>query len=143
MTNISFYILKGDIEYDRQVFACRLASKAYYQGKHVYIHTDNAKHSEQLNQTLWSFRPDSFLPHSIMAEPHKDNNDCPILIGHDSTPPRLMDLLINLGHEQPLFFSQFDRVAECVNDNDDIKIAGRKRYQFYQQRGYELITHNI
>lgn len=141
MTNISFYILKGDTEYDRQVFACRLASKAYYQGKHVYIHTDNAKHTEQLNQTLWSFRADSFVPHSIIGEQH--NDDCPILIGHDSTPPRLMDLLINLGHEQPLFFSQFDRVAEFVNDNNTIKMAGRKRYQFYQQRGYELITHNI
>jgi len=141
MTSISFYILKGDIEHDRQVFACRLASKAYYQGKNIYIHTDNALQAEQLNQTLWSFRADSFIPHSLIDE--QNISEGQVLIGHDSTPPRLMDLLINLASEQPIFFSQFERVAEFVNDHQDVKIAGRKRYQFYQQRGYELNTHTL
>ncbi len=139
MTNISFYILKGDNEQDRQVFACRLASKAYHQGKHIYIHAADAEQSRQLDQLLWSFRADSFIPHQIIGE----DNDSPILIGHGLKPPRLMDLLINLSSEQPLFFSQFERVAECINDNNEIKMAGRKRYQFYQQRGYELSTHQI
>jgi len=139
MTSISFYILKGDNEHDRQVFACRLASKAYHQGNHIYIHTDNEQQAEQINQALWSFRADSFIPHQISG----DNNECTILIGHSDKPPRLMDLLINLSSQQPLFFSQFERVAECINDNNEIKMAGRQRYQFYKQRGYELTTHNI
>ena len=141
MTSVSFYILKGDIEHDRQVFACRLASKAYYQGQNIYIHTDNAQQAEQLNQALWSFRADSFIPHSLIDD--QAINEGQVLIGHDSTPPRLMDLLINLATEQPVFFSQFERVAEFINDHNDVKVAGRKRYQFYQQRGYELKTHNI
>jgi len=141
MTNISFYILKGDIEHDRQVYACRLASKAYYQGQNIYIHTENSQQAEQFNQTLWSFRADSFIPHSLIDS--QSENDAQILIGHDSSPPRLMDLLINLAPEQPLFFSQFERVAEFVNDHDDVKTAGRKRYQFYKHRGYELNTHTI
>ena len=139
MTNISFYVLKGDTEYDRQVFACRLISKAYHQGKHIYIHTQNADQATALNQLLWSFRADSFIPHKLVGV----DNESPVLIGHDASPPRLMDLLINLSTEQPLFFSQFDRVAECINDNDKIKEAGRKRYQFYQQRGYELSSHKL
>jgi DNA polymerase-3 subunit chi len=139
MTNISFYVLKGDTEYDRQVFACRLASKAYHQGKHIYIHTQDAEQAEQFNQLLWSFRADSFIPHQLVDT----NNESPVLIGHDASPPRLMDLLINLSTEQPLFFSQFDRVAECINDNDEIKAAGRQRYQFYQQRGYQLSSHKL
>lgn len=140
MTSIRFYLLKGDIEHDRQVFACRLASKAYYQGKNIYIHTDNEQQAEQLNQTLWSFRAESFIPHSLINE---QNDDCQVLIGYDSKPPRLMDLLINLASEQPLFFSQFDRVAEFINDHSAVKTAGRKRYQFYNQRGYEIETHTI
>jgi len=139
MTNISFYILKSDTEHDRQVFACRLASKAYHQGKHIYIHTQNEAQTEQMNQLLWSFRSDSFIPHQIVA----DDNDCPILLSHNAKPPRLMDLLINLNTEQPQFFSQFDRVAECIDANDDSKAAGRKRYQFYQQRGYQLTSHHV
>jgi len=139
MTNISFYVLKGDTETDRQVFACRLASKAYHQGKQVYIHTDNIEQSKQLDELLWSFRPESFIPHQLVD----NDNESPILIGHESKPPRLMSLLINLSNEQPLFFSQFERVAECINDNQAIKTAARQRYQFYQQRGYELATHKL
>lgn len=141
MTRISFYILKGSIEHDRQVFACRLIEKAYKQGHHIYIHTDNAEKSEQFNQTLWSFRTDSFIPHQLTDGVNTD--ECPVLIGHDSKPPRLMDLLINLGSEQPLFFSQFERVAEFINDDERLKNLGRERYRFYQQRGYDLTTHKI
>jgi len=141
MTRISFYILKGEQEKDRQVFACRLIEKAYTQGHHIYVHTDNAEQAEQLDQLLWSFRPDSFVPHQMMDEAMQE--DCPVLIGHDTPPPRLMNLLINLSPEQPLFFSQFERVAEFINDDTDTKNQGRERYRFYQQRGYELESHKI
>lgn len=141
MTKIDFYILKGQEASNRQVFACRLAEKAYKLGHQIYIHVGDAEQCEQLNQTLWSFRADSFVPHQL--DDGNLNEQCPILIGHSATPPRLMDLLINLNTEQPLFFSQFERVAEIIDDNDDIKIAGRQRFQFYKQRGYELDTHKL
>jgi DNA polymerase-3 subunit chi len=141
MTRISFYILKGEQEHDRQVFACRLIEKAYVQGQHIYVHTESAQQTEQLDQLLWSFRSDSFVPHQMMQE--QGQEDCPVLIGHDTNPPRLMNLLINLSPQHPLFFSQFERVAEFINDNSDTKVQGRERYRFYQQRGYELESHKI
>tara|TARA_R110002049_G_scaffold9501_7_gene48334 strand:- start:1277 stop:1702 length:426 start_codon:yes stop_codon:yes gene_type:complete len=141
MTRVSFYILKGSEDHDRQVFACRLIEKAYKQGNQIYIHTDNADKAEQINQVLWSFRTDSFVPHQFIDSANADN--CPVLIGYNSKPPRLMDLLINLGDEQPIFFSQFERVAEFINDDKELKLLGRERYRFYQQRGYELSTHKI
>lgn len=140
MTRISFYILKSVQATERQVFACRLAEKAYRLGHQVYIHVQNAEECEQLNQALWSFRADSFVPHQT-ANSH--DADCPVLIGHDSSPPRLMDLLINLHPEQPLFFSQFERMAEIIDENEAVKLAGRKRFQFYKQRGYDLETHQL
>jgi len=144
MTRISFYILKGDQEHDRQVFACRLIEKAYTQGNQIYIHADNAEQARQFDQLLWSFRADSFVPHRLMHDADQTTpDDCPILIGHDTTPPRLMNLLINLSPEQPLFFSQFERVAELINDDDAIKAQGRERYRFYQQRGYDLESHKL
>ena len=142
MTRVSFYILKGSAEHDRQVYACRLAEKAFNQGNHIYIHAENAEQAEQFNKTLWAFRADSFIPHQLIDS--QDNNECRVLIGHnDASPPRLMDLLINLSTEQPPFFSQFERVAEFVNDDTAIKEPGRERYRFYKQRGYELDTFNI
>ena len=141
MTRISFYVLKGQQEHERQVFACRLAEKAYKLGNHVYIHTKDAQQSEQMDTALWAFRADSFVPHQLNSE--ADTDACPVLIGHEGNPPRLMDLLINLNDEQPLFFSQFERMAELINDDDTIKTSGRERYQFYKQRGYELDTFRI
>ncbi len=142
MTRISFYVLKGDNEQDRQVFACRLIEKAYYQGHQIYVHTESEEQTNQFNQDLWSFRNDSFIPHQIVNNDNTDEHS-PILVSHNATPPRLMNLLINLASEQPSFFSQFERVAEFVNENSTIKTAGRTRYRFYQQRGYELETFTI
>jgi DNA polymerase-3 subunit chi len=141
MTRVSFYVLKGEQERARQLFACRLAEKAYKLGHEVFIHTRDAEHSEQINQALWAFRDDSFVPHQLNTDEGAAHS--PVLIGHDTSPPRLMNLLINLNEEQPLFFSQFERVAELINDQHEIKSAGRSRYQFYKQRGYELETFKI
>lgn len=142
MTRISFYVLKSIQPEQRQAFACRLVEKIYHQGQQIYIHTDNAEQSAALDEALWALRPDSFVPHEIVQT--NTDNDSPVLIGHKAiTPPRLMDVLINLTDEQPLFFSQFERVAEIIDDNDDIKQAGRQRFQFYKQRGYELDTFHI
>jgi DNA polymerase-3 subunit chi len=141
MTRIDFYVLKGQNEYDRQVFACRLAEKAYKLGHHVYIHTENEQQCEQVNQTLWSFRADSFVPHQL--DDGNENTGCPVLVGHTTKPPRLMNLLINLNAKQPLFFSQFERLAEIIDDNEHVKTAGRERFTFYKQRGYSLDTHKM
>lgn len=142
MTRISFYVLKSIEPEQRQAFACRLAEKIYHQGQQVYIHTENAAQSAALNDALWAIRPDSFVPHEEIV-PNADNNS-PVLIGHnEATPPRLMDVLINLTDQQPLFFSQFERVAEIIDDNAPVKQAGRERFQFYKQRGYELDTFHI
>ncbi len=142
MTRVSFYVLKSDQFEQRQAFACRLAEKAYNQGHQVYIHTDDAEKSASVDAALWALRPDSFVPHEIIG-PDSDHQS-PVLIGHkDTTPPRLMDVLINLTQDQPLFFSQFERVAEVIDDNDAVKQAGRQRFQFYKQRGYELDTFHV
>lgn len=142
MTRISFYVLKSSNEQDRQVFACRLIEKAYYQGHQIYIHTENEAQTKQINQGLWSFRSDSFIPHQIVSNDNADQQT-PVLVSHNASPPRLMNLLINLATEQPSFFSQFERVAEFINEDSAIKTAGRARYRFYQQRGYELETFTI
>ncbi|PHS25918.1 MAG: DNA polymerase III subunit chi [Methylophaga sp.] len=142
MTRISFYVLKGNNEQHRQLFACRLIEKAYYQGQQIYIHTESEQQTTQLNHSLWSFRSDSFIPHQVVSNDNSDEQS-PILVSHHATPPKLMNLLINLAAEQPGFFSQFERVAEFVNEDPAIKTAGRARYRFYQQRGYELETFTI
>ncbi|AFI85033.1 DNA polymerase III subunit chi [Methylophaga nitratireducenticrescens] len=142
MTKVSFYILGSTDPLDRQQFACRLAEKAYLQGHQVFIHTEDQDQSEAMDKALWAFRPDSFVPHQVLATDNKI--EAPVLISHENiAPPKLMDVLINLNPVQPLFFSQFERLAEIINGDEAIKKQGRVRYQFYKDRGYHLDTHQI
>ncbi|MCC5797425.1 MAG: DNA polymerase III subunit chi [Methylophaga sp.] len=141
MTRVSFYVINSLSEQERQLFACRLAEKAWREGHQVFIHTENAQQSAAMDTILWEFRPESFVPHQQLEQ--HDEHPAPILISHQTAPPRLMDVLINLSPEQPGFFSQFERLLEIIDDNPDIKNHGRKRYQFYRDRGYHIDTHNI
>lgn len=142
MTRVSFYLLKSQDPQQRQHFACRIAEKAYQQGHQVLIHTENAKQSAEIDHALWAFRAESFVPHQILER--DELPDAPVVISHDTTPPpKLMDVLINLNSVQPSFFSQFHRLAEIIDENEEVKQQGRVRYQFYKDRGYSLEMHKI
>ena len=142
MTRVSFYILKSQDIHSRQQIACRLAEKAWREGHQVFIYTENAQQSAAMDEALWTFRPESFVPHQILES--ANTIAAPVLISHDNTPPpRLMDVLINLNAEQPMFFSQFERLAEIIDDDEQVKQYGRQRYKFYQDRGYPLETHHL
>ena len=43
----------------------------------------------------------------------------------------------------PSFFSRFERVAEIVGIDDADVTAGRNRYRYYRERGYELRSHSL
>ena len=53
------------------------------------------------------------------------------------------DFLINLSNEVPPFFSRFERLAEILDQEEPILLAGRKRYLFYRDRGYNLEYHQL
>ena len=141
MTRVDFYILQGDDAHTRPLFACRLAEKAYVLGHRVYIHTESATQTAHLDELLWTFKQDGFLPHAVQGT--EQDAPSPILLGHTGEPDTNTDVLINLAPEVPLFFSRFERVAELIDQQEQRKRQGRERYSFYRDRGYELQTHQL
>jgi DNA polymerase-3 subunit chi len=141
MTQVDFYIVPGDSAENRLRFACRLTDKAYRLGNRVFIHTESAQQTRLLDDLLWSFQQNSFVPHSV----YQDTGDtpAPVLLAHDAEPDASSQVLINLAAEVPLFFSRFERVAELVDEAAEVRRSGRKRYTFYKERGYPLRTHEI
>ncbi|MFC1772951.1 DNA polymerase III subunit chi [Pseudomonadota bacterium] len=141
MTEVDFYILNGEDSRQRMQFACRLTDKAYRLGHKVYIHTESAQQSRELDDMLWTFQQNSFIPH---GQYEADNaSPPPVQLGHDNEPDASHQVLINLAPEVPLFFSRFERVAELVNKDNTVRQQGRTRYSFYKQRGYPLRSHEI
>jgi len=132
MTRIHFYQLQPDQHrYDQLV--CQLCQKAWDQGQLTLVLTRDAEQSRHLDEKMWTFRDDSFLPHDT-AEP--DGLVTPVLI-HDNPEPRGdRQLLINLAPQVPDYFAQFDRVIELVTD--DNRQSAREHYSYYKERGYPL-----
>ena len=141
MTEVDFYLLKDNSARSRVQFACRLADKVYRLGNRVFIHTESADQTRQLDDLLWTFQQNSFVPHGIYQD--DQDNSPPVQLAHDAEPGAGNQVLINLATDVPVFFSRFERVAELVNDYADIRQQSRKRYSFYKDRGYPLRTHAI
>jgi len=141
MTRVDFYILEPQAGADRFGIGCRLAEKAWKLGHRVYLHTDSTDQARRLDKLLWTFRDGSFLPHGLLGEVDPAVN--PVLVGCHTDAGEEHDVLINLGTEVPPFFSRFERVVEPIDQDQDIRHAGRSRFRFYRDRGYPLETHKI
>lgn len=145
MPQVDFYLLQASDEVALTQFACRLSAQIYRSGQSVYLHADNLAEAERLNTELWQFRPDSFLPHVLLNidKPESQDMDAPISVGFQPTLIKPCDVLINLATEVPKFYSDFERIAEIVTNNDATKAQLREHYRFYQQQQCALKTHNI
>ena len=141
VTRIDFYISKTTQEQERLKLACKITEKAYKLGNSVYIHTGSGAQAGLLDDLLWTFRDGSFVPHQQVTD--TGAKPAPVLIGHDKEYQQEADVLINLANEIPACFSQFERVAEVVNEEPQSRAGARERYRFYRDRGYELQTHNL
>ena len=141
MTRVDFYVSPGQTNQARWQVACRIAEKAYLQKHRIYIHTNNAEQTEQIDKMLWIFKAGSFIPHCQPHEAH--HQQAAILIGHDSLPDMAPEVLINLADEVPTFFSRFERVAEVVAGDEQIRKTARNRFKYYRERGYPLETHQL
>lgn len=142
MTRVDFYILPAQDHQARQDFACRLIEKAFRMGHRIYIHTNDETQSQALDDLLWSFRPSSFIPHALLRSAESEERP-PIEIGHGEEPHDHHDVLINLSHQVPQFFSRFERVTEVVVQDQQVLNATRQNYKFYKDRGYPLQRHDM
>jgi len=141
MTRIDFYIIK---ESTPDVFTCRLSEKIYKSGLKLFINTSDQQMSEKLDQLLWTFHDQSFIPHTILSQtPSEDSADEQVQLSHEFEPKHNCQVLINLSHEVPNYFSRCERVAEVITATAEAKQSGRERYKFYRDRGYQINSHEI
>lgn len=137
MTRIDFYQIETDI--DPLQFACRLLDKVYRLGHQIHVHTANESETLELDDLLWTFRPERFIPHSAYSSDHA----APIRICHQSEPLLHQDVLVNLSGTIPPFFSRFDRVAEVVPKAESARANARENYKHYKARGYPIAYHKM
>ena len=149
MTEVDFYILPDEAPAARDHFACRLAEKAMLMGRHIIVAVNNKDHAESMSQYLWSFKPESFVPHRL-ADQRASNVNIVLdwqledqQVNTKSGEVANHDVLINLRDEIPAVFSRFQRLSEIVVQQAELLTITRSHYQFYRERGYPLKSHKI
>lgn len=137
MTRVDFYVLQQGGRQAALRYACRLAEKAFLKGHQCYICVEH-NDIPAMDDLLWQFRADSFVPHGRADQAHHT-----IAIGGDQQTGDHCDVMINLTPDVPATFSRFARLAEIVSQDEPWLSASRSRYSHYRQAGYPLHNHSI
>jgi DNA polymerase III subunit chi len=136
LTTIDFYTQVGD----PLRLAAKIVAKAWRMHGSVRVLTPDGETTNQLDRLLWAEPQQAFLPHCRVGSPIA--SETPIWIDDALEHSGPAEVLVNLHPDPPPFFSRFERLAEVVGVDDASLAAGRARYRFYRERGYELRQHD-
>jgi DNA polymerase-3 subunit chi len=143
--NATFYVFKQADESGLTVpahfdIAAQLAAECYRNGQRVFIYATNQQDAHLIDEHLWQFEPDSFVPHNLQGE--GQNGGAPVEIG-DFAPVANRKVLINLSAQLPDFIARFSTVYDFVPFEESQKLAARERYKQLRQFGATLRTQDI
>ena len=150
MARIDFHSQVGD----KQTYCCRLIRKiagSSPEGEPLrrIVLIGDADLLKQLDEKLWSFSAEEFLPHCFA------NADAaaitPIVLA-EALDEELFknlphaDILIHLGQEFlpqiEKIIERFPRIIEVVSLEPNDLLAGRERFKKYRSLGHELRNHD-
>lgn len=119
---------------------CELARKAYDANLWTLVLARDAAQAEALDDLLWAFDEDAFVPHQIAGSDDEDELT-PVLIATPGSDIALRPLVINL-RDAPVE-GNFERVLEVVPADDSARGPLRERWKQYQARGLELKKYDM
>ncbi|HEY0963489.1 MAG TPA: DNA polymerase III subunit chi [Pseudomonadales bacterium] len=137
----NFYLLKQTDVHACRLLACRLAEQQSKQGQRVCILADTPDDARQLDELLWSFTPESFVPHALADDPAAAT--LPVVVAHGTEAPAGTTCILNLGSDAPRNQPSLNAIAEFVANEDEAKARSRARWNLYKQLGYELQHHQL
>jgi len=136
-----FYILSKPDQQTRYLFACRLIEKAYHLGNQIFVHTQDETEANKLDNLLWTFKDNSFIPHNLQGE--SLTPPPPVQIGYAEEPKQFNNILINLSQNIPPYFKRFKRIIEIVPSDENWKQISRDHFKYYRTQGLSPNTHKI
>jgi len=111
---------------------CQLCADFYRANARVFVYCPNQQDAEHLDEVLWQFDAERFVPHNLAGE--GPARGAPIEISWQ-VPKSSRDVLINLTAEVPAFANRFGQIIEFVPADESSKMAARQKFKFYRQLG--------
>ena len=137
MTDIGFYHLTGT-PLERAL--PKLVEKVLEAGKRAVVMAGSEERVESLNAVLWTYRPDSFLPHGGA----RDGNaaDQPVWLTTEDENPNGANILILGDGAASGNIAAYERCLEMFDGRDEAAVAeARKRWKDYQRDGHSVVYH--
>ncbi|WP_404363427.1 DNA polymerase III subunit chi [Marinobacter sp.] len=136
-----FHILAQPTPAARYLHAVRLVDKAFHQGDRVCIVCDSVRQAEELDDLLWQFRPDAFIPHSVVPD---SATHCPDPVGILLCPPSAeeWDTVIILSATLPADADRFKRLALVAQNDPEILNQARSHFRQLRALGIEPKVHD-
>ena len=142
-TRVDFYIISDSNPQSEDVVACRLAEKAVKQGYKILILGQDTKQLHDLDEKLWTFKENSFIPHEIVNADSLIHEQLNVALATDSSLNEKANLLINLSGQIPANLNRFERIAEIVPAKQQERHQSRARFKTYREKNCELQTHEL
>lgn len=132
MTRIRFYT---DVS-NQSVLIQHLVDQALSRQRRVTIYLPDREQAQGLSDCLWQESADSFFPNALADAAHATLT--PVHLVWQPEQIYQDDLLFNCQASLPKVFSRFRHVFELIGTDEADKAAGRQRWAFYRDRGYEI-----
>ena len=140
MPRADFYLIaKPRFAAEPLRLVCELARRAYAARQPTLILARDLEQAEALDELLWAFDEDAFIPHQIAGDDDDAGTAVLIVPPGVATPDR--PLLINLRDD--CVTSVCERVLEVVAADAAARTGSRTRWRGYQQRGFEVAKHDM
>lgn len=134
MTDIRFYHLTTQT-IDQALPA--ILAKALSGGHRVLVKLADETQVDQINDVLWTYRADSFLPHGTAKEGYGDQQPIWITAGDDH--PNQANVLVMGARVFEDNVSAFDMVCAFLPGHDDENIQhARQRWKDYTASGHQI-----
>ncbi len=137
-----FHILAQNTPAARNLHAVRLVDKAWQQGDRVCIVCDSPEQAQALDDLLWQFSPEAFIPHSVMADAADACTD-PVGILLCPPAPEDWDTVVMLSATLPANAERFNRLALVAHNDPGVLNQARAHYKQLRALGIEPRVHDF
>jgi DNA polymerase-3 subunit chi len=141
MARADFYLIAKPRFLEKPLLlVCELARKACDAGQPLLLLANSAAQAEVLDELLWEFDPDAYVPHQV-AGVDEDDELAPVLIVAPEFQAPMRPLVLNLRLEAVP--PGFERVLEVVPADAASREPSRARWKEYAARGDTVTKHDM
>jgi len=118
---------------------CARAAQHYEQGQTVSIYAPDAAEAEALDDLLWTFQQNSFIPHARLEKAAEPLIEPVVLFSNAPEGAESDVLILATAGDLPAWFEAFRHIYDFAPAYEEaLRDAARRRYAALKAAGYHM-----